>query len=63
MVASWRQMIVVFNSNQGGWQQSAIDYPVAADDGGSLTYNGGPRLGRFGHKGQCSGLCEFRRRC
>jgi hypothetical protein len=34
---AWRQMIVVFNSNQGGWQQSDINYPVAADDGGSLT--------------------------
>jgi hypothetical protein len=34
---SWRQIFVVFNSNQGGWQQSQIDFPVAADDGGSLT--------------------------
>jgi hypothetical protein len=34
---SWRQIFVVFNSNQGGWQQSQLDFPVAADDGGSLT--------------------------
>jgi hypothetical protein len=34
---AWRQIIPVFNSNQGGWQQSQIDYPVAADDGGTLT--------------------------
>jgi hypothetical protein len=34
---SWRQIFAVFNSNQGGWQQNQIDYPVAADDGGSLT--------------------------
>jgi len=34
---AWRQIFVVFNSNQGGWQQTQIDYPVAADDGGSLT--------------------------
>jgi len=34
---SWRQLFVVFNSNQGGWQQSQIDFPVAGDDGGSLT--------------------------
>jgi hypothetical protein len=34
---SWRQLFVVFNSNQGGWQQTQIDFPVAGDDGGSLT--------------------------
>jgi len=34
---SWRQLFPVFNSNQGGWQQSQIDIPVASDDGGSLT--------------------------
>ena len=34
---SWRQIIPVINSNQGGWQQTQFDYPVAADDGGSLT--------------------------
>lgn len=34
---AWRQIFVVFNSNKGGWQQTQIDLPVAADDGGSLT--------------------------
>src|SRR3954468_15697419 len=34
---AWRQLFVVFNSNQGGWQQNQIDFPVAGDDGGSLT--------------------------
>jgi hypothetical protein len=34
---SWRQVFVVFNSNQGGWQQTQLDFPVASDDGGSLT--------------------------
>jgi hypothetical protein len=34
---AWRQMFVIFNSNQGGWQQTQIDFSVAADDGGSLT--------------------------
>lgn len=35
---SWRQVFVIFNSNEGGWQQKQIDVPVAADDGGSFTY-------------------------
>jgi hypothetical protein len=35
---AWRQVFVVFNSNQGGWQQNQLDFPVASDDGGSLTY-------------------------
>jgi len=35
---AWRQIFVVFNSNQGGWQQTQIDvHPVASDDGGSAT--------------------------
>jgi hypothetical protein len=34
---SWRQIFVVFNSNQGGWQQTQLDFPVASDDGGSST--------------------------
>jgi len=34
---AWRQVIPVFNSNQGGWQQTEINYPVAPDDGSSLT--------------------------
>lgn len=34
---AWRQVFVVFNSNQGGWQQTQIDLAVAGDDGGSLT--------------------------
>ncbi|HEX4414351.1 MAG TPA: PEP-CTERM sorting domain-containing protein [Lacipirellulaceae bacterium] len=34
---SYRQIFVVFNSNQGGWQQNQLDFPVAGDDGGSLT--------------------------
>jgi PEP-CTERM motif len=35
---NWRQVFEVFNSNQGGWQQSQLDvHPVAADDGGSAT--------------------------
>lgn len=33
----WRQVIPVFNSNQGGWQSVDINVPVAADDGGSHT--------------------------
>ena len=46
MVTSWRHNLWSFNadSNHGGWQQtSQIDFPVAADDGGSLTYDVGPR--------------------
>jgi hypothetical protein len=37
---SWRQVFVVFNASpeHGGWQQNQIDFPVAADDGTSLTY-------------------------
>lgn len=35
---SWRQMFVIFNSNQGGWQQKQIDYPVAPDDGSTFTF-------------------------
>jgi hypothetical protein len=34
---SWRQVFAIFNSNQGGWQQNALDFAVAGDDGGSLT--------------------------
>jgi hypothetical protein len=34
---SYRQVFVIFNSNQGGWQQTQIDFTVAGDDGGSLT--------------------------
>src|SRR4051794_38834102 len=34
---SWRQLIVVLNSNVGGWQQNDLNVPVASDDGGSLT--------------------------
>ena len=34
---AWRAIIPVFNSNQGGWQQTQLDYPVASDDGGFLT--------------------------
>lgn len=34
---AWRQLITVFNSSSGGWQQSDNGYAVAADDGGSLT--------------------------
>src|SRR3954452_10904009 len=34
---AWRQLFVVFNSNQGGWQQTQLDVPVAGDGGGSLT--------------------------
>jgi hypothetical protein len=34
---AWRQVFAVFNSNQGGWQQNQLDFPVAGDDGGSLT--------------------------
>jgi MYXO-CTERM domain-containing protein len=34
---AWRQVFAIFNSNQGGWQQNQIDFPVAADDGTSLT--------------------------
>jgi hypothetical protein len=37
---AYRAMWVIFNSNQGGWHQSSqFDFPVAADDGGSLTYS------------------------
>jgi hypothetical protein len=35
---SWRQIIPVINSNQGGWQQTEVGYPVASDDGGSFTH-------------------------
>src|SRR3954467_7034345 len=34
---AWRQLFVVFNSNQGGWQPSQLDFPVASDNGGSFT--------------------------
>ena len=35
---NWRAIVDVFNSNQGGWQQTQLDiHPVAADDGGSAT--------------------------
>jgi hypothetical protein len=36
---SWRQLFVVFNSNDdyGGWQQNQFDVPVAPDAGGSQT--------------------------
>jgi hypothetical protein len=34
---SWRQVYLIFNSNQGGWQQTAFGLTVAADDGGSST--------------------------
>ncbi len=34
---AWRQLITVFNSSSGGWQQSDNNVPVASDDGGSLT--------------------------
>jgi hypothetical protein len=34
---AWRQLITVFNSSSGGWQQSDNNYAVAADDGGFLT--------------------------
>lgn len=34
---SWRQIIPVFNSSVGGWQQNDINFGVAGDDGGSLT--------------------------
>jgi hypothetical protein len=33
----FRQVFVIFNSNSGGWQQTQLDFPVAADDGNSLT--------------------------
>jgi hypothetical protein len=34
----WRQVFAVFNSSsQGGWMQNQLDFPVAADDGGTLT--------------------------
>ena len=37
---SWRIMWVVVNSSQGNWHQSGqFDFPVAADDGGSFTWN------------------------
>jgi hypothetical protein len=34
---SWREVVVIFNSNQGGWQQTGLTLPVASDDGGSHT--------------------------
>ncbi len=34
---SWRQVFAIFNSNQGGWQQNQLDFPVASDDGGTST--------------------------
>jgi len=34
---AWRQLITVFNSNAGGWQQTDNNYVVASDDGGFLT--------------------------
>jgi hypothetical protein len=34
---AWRQLITVFNSSSGGWQQSDNNYAVASDDGGFLT--------------------------
>lgn len=34
---AWRQLITVFNSSSGGWQQTDNNYPVASDDGGFLT--------------------------
>jgi hypothetical protein len=34
---AWRQVFAIFNSNQGGWQQNQLDFPVAGDDRGSLT--------------------------
>jgi hypothetical protein len=34
---AWRQLITVFNSSSGGWQQFDNNYAVASDDGGSLT--------------------------
>jgi hypothetical protein len=33
----FRQVFPIFNSNSGGWMQNQIDFPVAADGGGSLT--------------------------
>jgi hypothetical protein len=32
---AWQQIIPVINSNQGGWQQTQFDFPIAADDGGA----------------------------
>ena len=34
---SWRQVYIIINSNQGGWQQSQYGLTVAPDDGTSLT--------------------------
>jgi len=34
---AWRQLITVFNSSSGGWQQTDNNYSVASDDGGFLT--------------------------
>jgi hypothetical protein len=34
---SFRQVFVIFNSNQGGWMQNQVDFGVASDDGGSFT--------------------------
>jgi len=34
---AYRNIIPVINSNKGGWQQNQINYPVASDDGGTLT--------------------------
>jgi hypothetical protein len=34
---AWRQLITVFNSSSGNWQQTDNNYAVAADDGGFLT--------------------------
>jgi hypothetical protein len=37
---AWRQVFIVFNASpaHGGWQQTQVDFPVAADDGNSFTY-------------------------